>query len=176
MNKLIVGTLAFALGAAAAPAAAQMRPFTIGIQGGPTLARGELAEEANTGYNVQGSLGLNIPLLPVGARADLLWQEFTDEQSGRFREVGGMVNGMLSLPLPLLRPYVLAGVGTFYHTSPESQHGDHAHAGGSETTFGWGAGAGLQIGLLGLGAVAEARYIDAGGEFQSIPLSIGIRF
>lgn len=176
MRKLFLTVMALALAAAAAPAEAQLRPFTIGIQGGPSLARGGLSTDAGTGYNVQFSLGITPSILPVGVRGDLLWQEFSDDDGGRFREIGGLANAILAVPLPLLRPYAIGGVGMIRHSSPEEEHAGHAHEGENETRFGWNAGAGIQLGFLGLGAVLEARYLDGGEGHQSIPISVGIRF
>lgn len=169
-------TLILAVLALPSAASAQARPFTIGISGGPSFPVGHFADEAKTGFHVQGSLGFTPRALPVGVRADLLYQNFADEHSESFTEVGGMLNALLALPLPLARPYAIGGLGLINHNEPDEDHGDHTHAGESHTTFGFNVGGGLEFGFLGLRGVLEARYLDAGEGHRSVPLSFGIRF
>ena len=175
-TKLLIAVAVGAMLAGAASADAQTRPFTIGISGGPSIPSGEeFSEEAGTGYHVQGSVGITPTMLPVGVRVDLLWQEFPDEEAGRFREIGGLANAVLGLPFGLARPHLIGGVGLVNHNEPEEDHGDHAHEGGSETAFAYALGGGIQFPFLGLSGVLEARYL-ASGEHRSIPISFGIRF
>lgn len=172
-----VALLAFALLAGATGAEAQVRPFTIGISGGPSFPTGdEFSAEAGTGYHVQASIGFAPALLPVGVRADLLWQEFPDEHEGNFREIGGLANAIVALPLPIARPYLLGGVGAINHATPEEEHGDHAHEGESGTELAWALGGGIEFPFAGLTGVLEARYLAAGEEHRAIPISVGIRF
>lgn len=178
MKRMLgLGFLALALAAfTAAPAAAQLRPWEISIAGGPSIPTGSFSDEAGTGYHVQGSVGFGIPLFPVGLRADLLWQEFPDETSGFFREIGGIANATLGMPLLLIEPYVLGGVGVFSHSAPDELHLGHEHAGEEGTTMGFNVGAGLEFGLMGLKGFGEVRYLDAGESHRSIPVTVGIRF
>jgi opacity protein-like surface antigen len=125
---------------------------------------------------VQASIGFTPALLPVGVRADLLWQEYPDEIGGNFREVGGLANAILALPLGIARPYLLGGVGLINHNAPEEEHGDHAHEGESGTTAAFAVGGGIEFPLLGLTGAIEARYLSAGEEHRGIPVSFGIRF
>lgn len=161
-----------ALGVPAATAA----QVHLGVGGGPVIPLGHLGEEAETGFHLQGSLGLQIPLLPVGARADLLLQRFPDEHDGSFTAMGGLLNGTLRLPFPIVRPYVIGGVGMMRQSEPDVDHGDHAHTGETQTEFAFGVGAGVQLRLLGFGGFAEARFLDWGNSNRSIPLTIGITF
>jgi len=170
----IVGAALVAFGIAG-EATAQTRPVTFGISGGPSLPVGDYADEAELGFHVQGSLGFTPGALPLGIRADLLWQELGEEH-GSFREIGGIVNGILALPAAGARPYALVGVGMVNRSEPEEDHGDHAHEGDSDNTIAFTAGVGLEFGLLGLGGVLEARYLAAGAGHHTIPISFGIRF
>lgn len=178
MFRHVSAAAALALGALALPAAAsaQFLPVSVGVSAGPSFPTGHFAEEAGTGFNVQGSLGLDVPALPVGLRADLLWQRFPDEHEGSFTEVGGLLNATAGLPLPLARPYVVGGVGLVHHDAPEEEHGDHVHEGESGSSFAFNVGAGVQLSLLGLSGVLEARYLDAGEDHRSFPVSFGVRF
>lgn len=174
---LVMGVAVAALLGSAGAVQAQMRPFTIGISGGPSFPSGaEFSEEASTGYHVQGSIGFAPAALPVAIRADLLWQEFPDEHGGNFREIGGLANAIVELPLGIARPYLLGGIGAIRHDAPDEEHGDHAHEGENETTFASALGGGIEFPFLGLTGVLEARYLAAGAEHRAIPVSFGIRF
>ncbi len=180
MKRLAFATIVAAAAAFAAPADAQIRPFQISIAGGPSFTTGDLSNEAGTGYHVQGSVGFNVPLLPFGVRADLLWQEFpVSGADGHFRQIGGLLNGTFSLPAPIIRPYVLAGAGVINHTEPETTHDGHIHTGSSSTDVGFNAGAGVEFPFVGMSAFLEGRYLNiVGGNSaaRSIPVTIGIRF
>lgn len=179
MRKMMLCVLVLASGMAGSPDAVsgQTRPFTIGISGGPSFpSGGELAEEFGTGYHVQGSIGFAPAALPLGLRADLLWQEFPDEHGGQEREIGGLANAILALPLGIARPYLLGGVGIMSHHPPEEEHGDHTHEGEEETTSAFALGAGIEFPFLGLTGALEARYLLAGEGHRAIPVSFGIRF
>jgi hypothetical protein len=146
--------------------------FSMGVGGGPAIPLSDLGNEAETGFHLQGSLGLQVPLLPVGVRADLLWQRFPDEHSGNFTAIGGMLNATLRMPFPIVRPYLIGGIGSMRHSEPDEDHGE----GGTSTEFAYGLGAGVQLTLLGFGGFAEARVLDWGHGNRSIPLTIGIIF
>lgn len=169
--------LAAALALAALPAAA---PAQVGLSfgGGPSTPLGEFGDEAETGWNARASLHVGVPLFPVGFRGDAVYQQFSDEAGGTFRQAGGLANATVGLPLPLvvISPYAIGGVGAFRHTAPEEDHGDHAHEGESGTAAAWNVGAGVRLGLPGISASLEARYLDAGNGFRSVPVTVGIRF
>lgn len=170
--------LALALSALVFPSAAssQAFPLRFGIGGGPSFPTGHFSEEAGTGYHLQGSLAFAVPVLPVALRADLLWQQFPDEHEGSFREIGGLVNAKVNLPLPLARPYAIGGVGLINHNPPDAQHGGHVHAGEDKTSFAFNLGAGLQVRLARLNAFLEARYLHAGEDHRAIPITFGLMF
>jgi hypothetical protein len=171
-SKTFVCSIALFAGLAlfTAPASAQFRPWEISIAGGPTLATGNFADIANTGYHVQGSFGIGIPLFPVGLRADAIWQEMpADPGEGMYKQVGGIANVTLGMPLILIEPYVLGGIGFFRQDVPND-------AVESTTETGFNVGAGLEAGLLGLKGFAEVRYLDAGNDVRTIPITVGIRF
>jgi hypothetical protein len=176
-HKLVLLTL-FLLAAGAVPASldAQIPGMRVGLGAGPAIPLGDLGDEANTGFHVRGSLGLEVPLIPVGLRADALWQRFPDEHEGSFTGLGGLLNATLRLPMPLARPYLLGGVGFIRHSEPDVAHEGHVHEGGTETEFAFAVGGGFEIRLLRLGGFVEARYLDWGHGNRAIPLTIGITF
>lgn len=164
--------LAFAIPVAAE---AQIPGVRIGIAGGPSLPLGTLGDEADTGFHLRGSLGLQVPLLPLGGRADLLWHRFPDEHDGTFTGVGGLLNATWRLTFPIVQPYLIGGAGVMRYSDPDEDHGDHVHTGESGTEFAWAAGAGVQLRLIGFGAFVEARYLDW-SRHRAIPLTIGVTF
>jgi opacity protein-like surface antigen len=155
---------------------AQVTGVRAGIGAGPAFPLGDLGDEATTGFHIRGSLGLDLSRIPVGARADVLWQRFPDEHEGHFSALGGLLNATLRLPMPAARPYLIGGIGVIRHQEPDTDHGDHAHEGDTETGFAFGLGGGLEIRILGLGGFLEARYVDWGNGHSSFPLTLGLTF
>jgi opacity protein-like surface antigen len=170
-----VVTLAVAL-ALPAGAEAQFPGLRLGVAGGPSFPVGDLADEANTGFHLRGGLGLDMPLLPLGVRADVIWQQFLDVESGNFTQLGGLLNATWRMPVAPVRPYLVGGAGLMRHEEPDVDHGDHAHEGGTSTEFAFAVGGGLELRLVGLGAFLEARYLDWGHGNRAIPLTLGITF
>lgn len=177
MKNRFAWILAACLIAAVAPsvAEAQIPGLRLGLAAGPSIPLGELSDEAGTGFHVRGGVGLEIPLLPIGVRGDLIWQQFADEHDGNFTQLGGLINATWRLPFPIIQPYLVGGGGLMRFDEPEEDHGDHAHDGESGTNFAFAAGAGVQLRLLGFGGFVEARYLDW-GRHRAIPLTIGITF
>jgi hypothetical protein len=175
MSKNTVLAALSLLVALSLPASANAQTgFSLGA--GPSFPLDHLAEEANTGFHLQGSVGLGLPLLPIGARADLIWQQFPDVHEGNFTALGGLLNATLALPMPMASPYLIGGVGLMHYDEPEVDHGGHTHEGESGTDFAFGIGAGLQLRLFGLGGFIEARYLDWGHGNSAIPVTIGLSF
>jgi hypothetical protein len=145
----------------------------IGIGGGPSFPTGHYADEASAGYNVQVSLGLGVPLLPFGLRADGFLNQFPSDLEGNDRILGGTLNAELYFPSPMISPYFIGGVG-MYNTSVT--HGNHRDEG---TNLGFNAGLGVRFNLLAFGAFAEVRAHHVTGDHEAtqfIPLTIGLRF
>lgn len=163
--------LVLLLAVGAAPAAAQLPFVSASVAAGPSFPAGDFADVAGTGFVFQGSLGLEPPVLPLGVRADVLWQQLPDEVSGEFRELGFFLNATLGLPLVVAEPYVLGGIGTVEHEVPEQRA--FVDAGRREA---WAVGAGVRVNLLALSAFAEARYLDAGAGHTTTPVLVGVRF
>lgn len=164
-----------------AEAQVQTRPWVISIAGGPSFPAGDFGEIASTGYHVQGSVGWNFPNVPVGIRADLIWQEVQREEAGWFRQVGGLLNGTYGFSIGSVQPYGLVGVGYIHTDEPTTILPDGTTFENDETNFGFNAGLGLDFPFMGLAGFVEARYLNLlGGDqaknLQVVPLSFGIRF
>lgn len=158
-----------------AGADAQLPGVRLGVAGGPSFPLGDLADEASTGFHVRGGLGVEFSLVPLGVRADVVWQRFPDEHAGNFTQLGGLLNATWRMPMPLARPYLVGGAGLMRHEEPDEDHGDHAHESES-TEFAFAVGGGVEFRLLGLGAFLEARYLDWSGGHRAVPLTLGITF
>jgi opacity protein-like surface antigen len=144
---------------------AQLR---IGFAGGPTFPVGDLAEEAGTGMHVRGGLDVPGARLPLGVRADIVWQSLPATQTGSFTQFGGLLNATWRLPVSRGGSYLVSGLGAVRHDEP----GD----GASATRFAWAAGAGVNVELGGAAAFVEARYLDWGRGDRGVPLTLGLTF
>jgi opacity protein-like surface antigen len=158
------------------PASASAQRVAVGVAGGPSMPVGDLSDEAGTGFHLRGSFGLQIPLVPLGVRADLLWQQFPDAVAGDHTNLGGLLNATWRLPFPIVQPYLVGGAGTLRHSYPDVEHGDHDHEGEATNSFAFAVGGGVQLRLLGLGGFVEVRYLDWGEARRAIPLTFGIMF
>jgi hypothetical protein len=166
---------AAAVGAAlmiASPAEAQVRQVSVGFAGGPSFPVGDIQGfEHRTGWHVQGSFALAPVTLPFGVRADLFYQQLTEEHDTDHRTttLAGIVNGIFGLGGFGLRPYASVGVGV-YNTSGEHE--------ADTTDFGINGGLGAQFGLGGLNAFIEGKFHNLFGDesMRFIPISIGIMF
>lgn len=178
-RRLVWFALAVALLAPCSPAAAQLR---MGLGLGPSMPVGDLDDQVKSGFLVQGSAGLSVPLLPVGVRADLIYQQLQDRAFDKFHQLGAVVNGTLSIPLILVHPYLIGGVGVY-----ASRFGDthtaagqgHVHDDDTHTNVGFHGGVGVRLGMLGANGFVEARLLNLAGDgsdVQTLPLTFGFMF
>lgn len=173
MSKNTVLAALSLLVALSLPASANAQTgFALGA--GPSFPLDELGGVTNNGFHLQGSLGLQVPLLPVGARADVMWHHFPSDVGNAINAYGGMLNGTLRLPMPIVRPYLIGGVGLMHQA--DEPHGNHIDEGEGGTEFAFGIGAGAQLRLLLFRAFIEARYLDWGHGGSAIPVTIGVSF
>jgi hypothetical protein len=172
-KTLFAAALVAAIGLAPAGAEAQFLSF--GVAGGPTIPLGATADEVGTGFNAGIFADVNIPLLPVGGRADLLFHQMSADGHD-LQVIGGTLNAKLRMPLILVSPYLIGGVGMY-----ASKFEDTAHAGEShdwETNVGLNGGVGVQLRLFGFGAFAEARLQNVFGDESRrfLPITFGFSF
>lgn len=178
--SLIAG-LALAFAAAAPAAEAQVRPIQFGVAAGTSTPTGDLSNAVNEGFHVQGMVAFRAPAFPVGLRADLLLQQMPDGQSGNYRQLAGLLNAKAGLPMGVVAPYAIGGVGLYNGRFSEGRlldlqgRGVHEH----ETRFGYNVGGGFEIPLFGVTTFAEARLhnITADGHStRTVPISLGVMF
>lgn len=175
---------AFAVVAAALAFSASEAQAQIGfsIAGGPTFATGDAGDGLDMGYHAVVSAAFSLPVLPVGLQADGMFTRFnlSDPFEGHQQVLNGSLNAVLSIPSVGITPYIIGGVG-FYQTSGEVDEVELDKS----TDVGVNAGAGVRLGLPGIGGVfAEARLHNVFGDdeagesssFRFVPVSLGIRF
>jgi opacity protein-like surface antigen len=170
MNRYMKSALGLAVAALVFSASEASAQFA--IAGGPSFAAsGELKDDFEMGYHLQASFNLGLPLLPVGFRADGIYNRHPHDVDGHAQIIGGNVNAVLDIPLIGVTPYLIGGVG-LYNSKYDDGH-DHP----STTDFGANIGAGARIGLPGLGIFVEARLHNLFSEGDRfVPVSFGFRF
>lgn len=186
-STLLTTALFLALGVSslATPLHAQVRPFRIGIAGGPAMPLGESGDQLVLGWNALATLALGAPSLPVGLRLDAAYNQFGFERAllgstggppGAQRVTSFTVNPVLKLPTEgqLVTPYFMGGVGSYSVGCTESSLSCV-----SSTHVGWNVGGGANFTLFGLRAFAEARYhrtTQSSLSVQYLPLTLGLLF
>ncbi|HKO15494.1 MAG TPA: outer membrane beta-barrel protein [Gemmatimonadaceae bacterium] len=166
-----------------APSLAAQRLLSIGLGGGVSVPQGDLSGDANTGWHALGAIVLSTPMQPLGLRADVAYNRFAFN-SGTQAVAGGSgyetvgsatLNATYRLPMPgtPMSPYLLAGLGG-YRTDCSLEA-----ACGAATHFGWNAGLGTKLYVLGFRSFVEARYhrTSRGGSSVSyFPVTVGLLF
>lgn len=153
------------------PAQAQMGGLALGGAFGRTAISGDRGSDFKSGLHVEGIANVSLPLLPMGLRGELAYDNLgASNTADRSLQVGSAVaNATLSLPLPLLHPYVIGGVGYYIANS--------ALSGSRQGKMGVNGGAGIELKLPVIRIFAEARYHSIsfdGGHVNLIPLTLGL--
>lgn len=170
-RSLLRAALVALLGLGAARTAEAQVGLSLGLMGGAALPRGDFGDAFDTGWHAQAALGLRFPLVPVGLRVEGTYASFPSNVDGLSDAtvLGLGATGVYDLPVPLVTPYLLGGVG-YYRAELED----------TENKFGWNAGAGVRLRLPGLTPFIEARYysIDLPGSarMEYLPVTIGLTF
>lgn len=158
------------------PAAAQLgvMPLHIGAAVGGAFPLSDFGNAFNTGFNVTGTVAVTPPLIPVGFRGDVVYNQFGSKgtSSANAKIAGASANAVFGLPGVIVTPYVIGGIG-YYHVS-SSLTGTTA-----SNHFGFNAGAGLNVPLLVFKAFVEARYYrisESGGSTSFVPVTVGVMF
>ena len=177
--KRVAIVVSLAIMAVPAVASAQIG---FGVAAGAAFPMGDLSNSYSSGYHVQASVNISPPALPIGFRIDGTLDNFalkgSGTTSGSYRVAGVGGNVLLGLGgVPLLGPYVLAGVG-FYNINASATAGSLS-ASVSTNKPGMNVGAGFRFGLGSMGVFAETgyHYISGdGGSTQFVPVMFGISF
>lgn len=164
-------------------AAEAQRPISIGLGGGVSIPEGDLRDGVNTGWHVLGTIAVGSLMQPLGLRLDVAYNRFafTDEAAAALGDDGNQTVGSATLNvsyrLPMtdspLSPYLISGVGA-YRTECSLASGCDA-----STRYGWNAGLGTKLYILGVRSFLEARYhrTDRGdGDVHYFPVTLGLMF
>jgi hypothetical protein len=164
----------------ATPAVAQ-RPVSLGLGGGVVLPTGKLKDAVDVGWRGLATIVISSPMQPLGLRLDVAYDRLAFKNEGDEEAEGNLSIGSATLNftyrLPMTRspfsPYIITGLGAY-----RSQCSG-ANTCQSTTKFGWNAGLGTKVNLLGLQTFVEARVNTAHGDMTSnrfIPLALGVVF
>jgi hypothetical protein len=162
-------------GAANAQVATILKPVQVGVAVGAAIPVSDLGNSFSTGFNVSGTIGINVPLLPVGFRIDGAYNQFgAKSATGVSAKIAG-VSGNVVFSVPgavIVSPYLIGGVG--YYRVSSSVTGSVA-----SNNFGFNAGAGVKVPLLAFATFIEARYnriSENGGSTSFVPVTVGVMF
>jgi hypothetical protein len=184
----------------ARPAAAQLggvNPLSFGASVGAAVPLGDASDAFNTGFSVDGIVGLRVPTLPVRFRAEVGYTRFglktgafDDEDldggdvSGNTRFISGVANVIYSFPtgpVTVVRPYLIGGVGLYNSRSSVTANAggvSFSANSGSSTNVGFNGGAGVEFPVGGLSVFGEVRYVSVlteGSSTNFVPIRLGVR-
>lgn len=154
------------------------RPVQLSIAGGASAPHGSLSEATSVGWHAMGAININSLFIPLGLRFEgaynlLLAKDDTPTIGGDVSIIS--LTGNLTYRWPMtnsiLSPYLIAGMGA-YRT-------DCRDACDSSTDFGWNAGLGTKLYLIGFRSFLEARFHSTsrdGNRVNYFPISFGITF
>ena len=211
---LAVSLAAFTAFAFAPRAHAQVaNPVHVGVSGGVSFPTSDAASDdgagsgaakSKVGYNVNGILAFQVPLFPVGLRAEAGYNKFDGKDLSVQGATGhadlGVISGTLNAVIKptgmlIAHPYFIGGVGA-YRTKLDataSGFGQTINATNKKTSVGVNGGVGINFALGELSTFLEARYHyvfnkeDCGGNSTSVtciahketsfvPISFGVMF
>jgi opacity protein-like surface antigen len=173
---------AAAMVAAANPIQAQgYNPFQIGASGGIAFPVSDLGNVTNMGYNIAVAVGLKSQYSPIGVRVEAAYNQFGFQDNvvganGSLNIPAFTGNLVLGLPVGMLSPYAIGGVGLYRPSA--SINGGTSDA---ENDFGFNVGGGIKIPLsTSFETFVEARYhranLRGGGNYSFVPLTVGVMF
>ncbi len=171
---LLPGLLALACLALARPAHAQLGGISLGAAAGVAKPAGDVKDTFKSGYHIEGLAALSLPLVPIGFRGELAYDQMAAKTSGAgsLKVASGVVDATFSLPFPVFHPYAIGGLGYYEHNS--------AIGGGREGKVGINGGVGVELKLPVIRAFGEVRYHSAsfssGTRVGIIPITVGLVF
>lgn len=154
------------------------RPISLSLAGGVSAPQGDLGTATDIGWHALAALNFSSMFLPMGLRLEGAYNRFPASDAVNNSSGGNLnilaVTGNLTYRLPMTNspfsPYLIAGMGA-YHSNCSGCEGS--------TSFGWNAGLGTKLYLLGLRSFLEARFHSTERENSSVryfPLTFGITF
>ena len=201
MKRTTLAVAALVLAAAGAStaqaqASTMVRPFTFGVSAGVSVPTGDIAENdpdldccgASTGFNINGLVGYQAPMMPIGFRGEIMYNRFGLKDlpsgvDGNGTIIGGSLNAIIGGTASVgIAPYFIGGVD--YAQSKGELEEDGLSISFKKSGFGLNGGIGVKIPLSGFSTFIEARYHhlftedDEEGTANAtfIPISFGVMF
>lgn len=175
MKGIVKGLVAAGLGLVlvAAPANAQIK-WNIGL--GATMPQGDFGDAFKMGFHAMGAATFGLTGAPIGIRADAVYNINKCDIAGCGNITSNLLtvsgDAVYSFPGVGVKPYLLGGVTW----GRASLGGSDAPSGlDAETDFGFNLGGGVDFGMGGMMAFAEARYFTV-GDADFLPITVGVRF
>lgn len=180
-RRAAVALAAAALGASAAQAQLPANPFSLGISGGAAIPTGDAGDAFETGFSVDGIIGIRAPLLPVSFRGEVGYTRFgvKNIDDVNLRMISGVANAVYTFsagPVAVVRPYLIGGIGAYNLKATGDNVPDDSD---NETKVGLNGGVGIEIPLSGITGFGEIRYTSVfteGTNTNFVPIRFGIRF
>ncbi|MBN2676232.1 MAG: porin family protein [Alphaproteobacteria bacterium] len=168
MKKLSLVALATMLVGGAMPATAGFYG-SLGV--GSALSASVEDADADDGAAYAIAVGSDVPLLPVRVEVESFDIQFGDltystDNYGKFSAHGLMLNAYAGLPIPVVSPYIGAGIGKAQTSATE------AHASKTESAYQLMAGIELSIPLLPFALGVEYRYLDTSADMDGGSMDI----
>ena len=174
---LIPGFVAALLSLCLTPVQAQ-RPWSLGLGGGVSFPMGDFADAADMGWNALAVIERASPMQPASLRLDVAYNQFSFSDASVEDESQNTISGTLNVTYRMpsagwaIGPYVIAGLGAYRSDCSV----DNCE---SVTRFGWNAGLGIRMNLLGFRNFLEARYHRTrvvGASLSYVPVTFAITF
>ncbi len=171
---LASGLLALACLAYARPAHAQLGGINLGAAAGIANPAGDVKDGFKSGYHLEGLAALSLPLVPIGFRGEVAYDQMANKTSGAgaLKVASGVVDATFSMPFPVFHPYAIGGLGYYEHNS--------VVGGEREGKVGFNGGVGVELKLPVIRAFGEVRYhtisFSSGTRVGIIPITVGLVF
>lgn len=185
--RRILQAAAFAAACVSVPVSQAHGQLTLSVGGGPSFPLSNLSNAYGTGYNVLASLGIGMPVWPVGLRIDGMFNQMKSQpgvDAGTLQlwtVNADIVYNIVPMKISAIEPYIVAGAGYYNDSYHIGVSGTSFGAGGNThaNNFGLNGGLGLRLGVPTLSVFVESRFhyvFLSGGHLEFIPLSAGITF
>lgn len=144
------------------------------VGGGLLMPMGDYKTADKMGFI--GQAGIGFPAGPIGIRIEADYGQTKHKNvDGNSKLIGGMAAAVYHFKTPAsVTPYVLGGVGMYNVKFTATGFPDQ-----SETKFGFGVGAGLEMKMTAMSLYLEAKYMNiatTGSATTFIPITVGLRF
>jgi hypothetical protein len=157
------------------------RPVSIGIAGGASFPSGDLRSGVDVGWHALATIAVSTLMQPLGLRIDAAYNRFAFSDDApsladaHQSTTSATLNFTYRLPMTnsSLSPYLISGIGA-YRSECSLDTGCEA-----TTRYGWNAGLGTKLYLLGFRSFLEARYhrTEAGDtDVHYFPVTLGLTF